>query len=31
MYKEWELDNGEMPKTTVKNIKAYKIDLDDLD
>lgn len=30
MYKEWELENGETPRTTIKDIKAYKMDIDDL-
>ena len=30
MYKEWELDNGETNKTTIKDIKAYKMDISNL-
>ena len=31
IYKEWPLDDGSMPKTTIENVKAYRKDLDDLD
>ncbi len=31
LYKEWRLDDGSMPKTTIEQVKAYKVDLDDLE
>lgn len=31
IYKEWPNDAGEMPKTTIQKVKAYRKDLDKLD
>ena len=31
IYKEWPLNDNQMPKTTIENVKVYRKDLDDLD
>ena len=31
IYKEWPLNDGQMPKTTIENVKVYRKDLNDLD
>ncbi len=31
LYKEWPLDDGQVPKTTIQKVKAYRKDLDKLD
>ena len=31
IYKEWPLNDDQMPKTTIENVKVYRKDLNDLD
>ncbi len=31
LYKEWPLDDGQVPKTTIQKVKAYRKDLNNLD